>query len=404
MNKGLVKSTAINLGLMGLGIVIALFIAEMALRIAEKLSTPSDQGESPYVSHGYYYTYHPNTTFEWKNEAGENISVMTDQFGLRNTVADYRHSQTLLVLGDSFVEAANTSDAKMFTTILEEDLVRKTGLDLAVINAGIGGYSNSHSLFLLNQIWPEIKPDWIILAVYLGNDLRDNCYTLSDDARLELGRITSGSTEEAVASQTADNPESVLYCPATTNPPAVPYGVWHVIQYSKVLSLLYNFFAKSEGRTDDWLSYYMFELETYRNVPAAPVAAAVENTRYILQQMSNICRNYGIACLVVGLPSKAEVYEEFSFVAQSETTPGGKERALDILRDENGFSFDNPSRYYAQICAEFNLPYFDLTPIFRQYPSNEIFYKIDRHWNATAQEFAAKYLGDLLIDAGLFRP
>jgi len=400
-----VKSTVIKLGLLGIGIIIALFIIEIVLRIAEKVATANDQGQSPYISYGYYYTYHPNTTVEWENESGEKISFTSDQFGLRNTVADYQHSQTILVLGDSFVEAANTSDAKMFTTILEEDLVSKTGLDLGVINGGIGGYSNSNSLFLLNKVWPEIEPEWVILAVYLGNDLRDNCYTLRDDARLELARIAQGTGEKQVELTPDENAEGGLNCPASTSPASVPYQMWRVIQYSKAFSLLYNSFGKAkEVRTDDWLSYYMFEVETYRNVPAAPVDAAVENTRFILQQMSTFCRNYGTRCVVVGLPSKAEIYEEFSFIAQSETQPGSRQRALDIIRDENGFSFDNPSRYYAQICAEVNLPYYDLTPVFREYASSEIFYKIDRHWNARGQEIAARYLVDLLIDAGMFNP
>jgi hypothetical protein len=352
--------------------VIAFALAEVATR--QVLGTGAfvqvDQ-----VDFGQFYLRAPETTIEEVNEEGESIAYRTDRLGLRSRGAAIPSALRMLVLGDSFVEAANTPDDQTFTAKLERDLARRIDHPIEVYNGGLWGYSNARSVFLLDHVAPELRPSLVLLMVYLGNDLRDN-FKVSSDALAEMARIVDESTPGA----------------GSADPPGFAQRLRELAARSYLLTWIY----RSANR---WGNYYVFEVESFRNQPAPEVEEAIDRTREILGYLARLCDNRGFECVVAGIPSKAQVYREFILAEKSDVSRGSAELAIEVIRDPNGYSFDNPTRAYQRVCDAVGLPYFDLLPVFRRERNQELYYKVDRHWKASAQALAAQVLAEWIADA-----
>jgi hypothetical protein len=124
----------------------------------------------------------PGATGWWLKEGKAYIRINSD--GLR----DREHSRTkppntirIAVLGDSFAEAMQVSMEKTFWAVMEQRLRGCSALKgryVEVINFGVSGYGTAQELLALRQrVW-GYEPDFIVLAFFSGNDIRNNSRTL----------------------------------------------------------------------------------------------------------------------------------------------------------------------------------------------------------------------------------
>lgn len=83
----------------------------------------------------------------------------------------------LLILGDSFVQAVQVSEAETTHQVLEDYLnIHQPGTSphVEVISAGVINWGTNQELLYYRQQGRHFAPDLTLLLVYIGNDLLDN--------------------------------------------------------------------------------------------------------------------------------------------------------------------------------------------------------------------------------------
>ena len=85
-------------------------------------------------------------------------------------------------MGDSFVEALRVADGEHVAAILAQ----LTGLE--VLNARISGYATVTELFAYRRLVRPLRPELVVLFVYLGNDVMGNSCRL-DPTRSMCGEV-----------------------------------------------------------------------------------------------------------------------------------------------------------------------------------------------------------------------
>ena len=161
----------INLSLIIISTLFALFLSEIALRL---------MGLNPlYVSpeRDRFWKYDP--LLGWAHEPGQEGIFKTPQFrtvvrinekGLRDDQHSYERQndiERILVLGDSFAWGYGVEESERFSQLLEKSL------GVEVINAGVSGYSTDQELLWYRSEGIKYETDLVIL-VLAGNDVGDN--------------------------------------------------------------------------------------------------------------------------------------------------------------------------------------------------------------------------------------
>ena len=92
----------------------------------------------------------------------------------------------IAVLGDSFAEAKHVDQEETFWAIAERGLAgceAFAGRSPEVLNFGVAGYGTAQELLLLRErVW-AYRPDFVLLAFFVGNDLRNNTKELQRGGR-----------------------------------------------------------------------------------------------------------------------------------------------------------------------------------------------------------------------------
>jgi lysophospholipase L1-like esterase len=93
----------------------------------------------------------------------------------------------IAVIGDSFVDSSNLPEEVSFTSMIEKHLESCPVLGASraeVLNLGVSGYGTAQQFLLLHRAI-EFRPNLILLAFYVGNDIADNSRTLSLESQRE---------------------------------------------------------------------------------------------------------------------------------------------------------------------------------------------------------------------------
>lgn len=188
------KNLAINLGLTVGTLVFAVAVAEIGLRVAkiEQPPPPRMDEESEQKS---LYTFkdpyrgwagNPNATAPWMGE-GIASEIKMNSAGFRDRERSKTKAENglrIALLGDSFTEAIHVKLEDTYGAIMEEKLQQCPALkdrEVEVLNFGVQGYGTAQELMVLrHHVW-DYSPDFVILAFYAGNDIRNNYRPLEHD-------------------------------------------------------------------------------------------------------------------------------------------------------------------------------------------------------------------------------
>ena len=370
--SGRLRQGALWAVLLAVAVIGSLAVAEIGLRLLANARRPAGQpfgfegGGVEYVARNGYYVYPPRTTFRFVNEEGESVAVAIDENGLRNPAASLARSEVIL-LGDSFVMAANTPEPPTLA-----GRVRAAGL--LVYNAGMDGFSSGEALRLLGDLLahPQVAARCVVLGFYLGNDFRDN------------------------ALATAAGPASGL----------AASGPWkklrRLLRRSVALDLLYTrvYLGMVRGRSQDPLaSYPLAEMLSWQNQPSPAMRRALARTDALFGDLADLASRKGLAVVVLGIPSKAQVHRSFYEISGFATDSRARQTALRVIRQ--GYSFDRPDMLAAGLARKHGLPYLSLLAPFRQAAGRPLYYQIDPHWTTEGQRLAAELLLPVLRRTGL---
>jgi lysophospholipase L1-like esterase len=136
------------------GILLALIAMELVVRQVYHVPVAFEPGFGKIIR--------PGATVRWWKE-GHGESHWT-RFGIRRREAPDLSKSSVLVLGNSYVEALQVDDDEVFTSILEERLQRD-GVATTVLNAGRSGASAADYAALASRNRGLFRPRWTVVQV-----------------------------------------------------------------------------------------------------------------------------------------------------------------------------------------------------------------------------------------------
>ena len=95
--------------------------------------------------------------------------IKTNSLGFRDNSPPSNNQKKILVVGDSFVSNIAIKDSQVFTEVMEQSLK-----STSVMNFGVNGYGQVQEYLLLKKWLDKIKPDLVILMIYIRNDFNEN--------------------------------------------------------------------------------------------------------------------------------------------------------------------------------------------------------------------------------------
>lgn len=174
------KRVVANLALVLAGVVAAFLIAEAVVRIAG-LAQPDLYTWAPHRGWGLK----PDASGWQRDEGAGFIRVNSAGFrGPQWTVAKPPGTFRIAVIGDSFTEAPQVNYNRTFCAIAQHELGECKafqGRKVQVMDFGVDAYGTAQELATLRRhVW-RYSPDFVVLAFFSGNDLRNNSVVLEND-------------------------------------------------------------------------------------------------------------------------------------------------------------------------------------------------------------------------------
>ena len=117
--------------------------------------------------HETAFKFAPNIRYR-QMSAEYDVEFATNRLGLRSDEVEPKRGFRVLFLGDSFTCGYGVQRAETFADLL------RTRLGVEVINAGVGGFEIIHQVQYYHAQGRQLKPDLVVFATYLGNDLTNN--------------------------------------------------------------------------------------------------------------------------------------------------------------------------------------------------------------------------------------
>lgn len=199
------------LALIAFGFAIALGVADVAVRLANRW-------------YPYFYCYdqyrgwglEPGAHGSYRREGGSWVRINHD--GFRGP--DYAKEKPpgvvrVAVIGDSYVEAIQVAEDATFTAVIGrrlKDCPALAGKKIEAMNFGVDGYGTAQELITLRRkVW-AYAPDVVVLAIFLGNDVRNNSPVLEGDLCRPFYDYVNGSL--ALTGPFVDSPSFKLWCMA----------------------------------------------------------------------------------------------------------------------------------------------------------------------------------------------
>jgi hypothetical protein len=169
-----------KLALIAFGFALALTIADIGLRVANRWF-PYFYCSDAYRGWGLM----PGARGWYRREGAAYVRINRD--GFRGP--DYPRRKApgtvrVAVIGDSYVEAIQVPEDKTFSAVIGRELMdcpMLKGKRVEAINFGVDGYGTAQELIALQRkVW-AYSPDIVVLAIFLGNDIRNNSVVLEGD-------------------------------------------------------------------------------------------------------------------------------------------------------------------------------------------------------------------------------
>lgn len=346
-------------------------------------------------------------------------SVKYNSLGIRDREPDELGGfPRILLLGDSFIEGRGVAAGETISSFLEAELANR-GRRHSVINAGIGGTGTTNQLHLLQYLEPYYRPQTVLPAVYLGNDIRSNSLTLDAclvGARTAFAGGTPPQRPRAVRGYywKAKNEGGYQYVPPGSDLKDVLDASQHAAlvqcglsaaqcaaeesrqRARRLLTALGSFMEFSNVLKSLILNDVEIECEPrLGNIPVSLLAEidkpspqlekAWDVTAYLLGALKAEVRRMGADLRVLALPSRIQV------------DPGKRSVTFRAYGVPPSAPQARPELHLGQILDSLGIPYLDLvTAARRQEGSASFYFPIDNHPNSSGNRFFALQIADWL--------
>ncbi len=402
LGEGLPHKSAGTLGrtvraaiLIAAGVLVAALAGELALRILgigepHLITFDSKRG----------WALLPNGS-GWQRDEGEAF-VSINRWGMRGpdfSLAKPPGTYRIALLGDSFTEAQQVPYDATFGAVMGRELKgcpALKGRNIEVLNFGVDSYGTAQEWLTLRHQALRFSPDMVIVAVFTGNDIRNNSLSLEGDKCRPFFEARDG--ELAPVGPFSNSLTFRLSCMAR---------FWS--RYSQVLNLLGN--AKSRLRQ---LKFELASRVNHENHASSgsnvhsepgindqiylPVQTEVwqrawRTTEAELSAIARDARSHGARVLVVTLSNSIQVYPD-------PRVPEAYARRLGVT------DLFAPERRLAQAAERDGYPELNLAPIMARYAqTHHIFLHGFKntsmgwgHWNEMGHRLAGRLIAERVCE------
>jgi len=362
------RSFAKNLALLMAGVIVALLLSELIVRIAapQRVDTlrPIWQSDSNIVfrlKNNLAITY---SQFEFE------VAESTNSFGIRDRELSPKRTNEyrILGLGDSYSYANGVDLNDTYYKKLEKCLNQKEGNDVSVLNCAVPANTLLQEFGFLKKYGGQLAPDAVLLGFYVGNDFTDS-YDLYDEDGKPRVRVEDGYI---VSSKLADKQTGLRGF------------LFPIRMFLATKSHLYVF---TRNRMSEFLAHIGL-----RSAPPPPEFCAKEFSdrvqkgweldQRLLQEMSKFTRQHNLRLIVVVLP---EIYQVHTEAWESYIRTFGIDSSL--------YDLDKPQRLVRTFCAENNIECLDVLSEMRSIAkTKQMIYPIDAHMNPEGHDLVARLL------------
>lgn len=279
-----------------------------------------------------------------------------DQWGFRN--ARVPESSSIVVVGDSMTYGIAATSRESWPMQLQASL----GVD--VYNMALGGYGPLHYIELVRNKATSLRPNLVIVSVYIGNDLMD-AYNLahSNDRWSEYRRVEHTEPFESALLIRSEGVDA-RFLGELRNYLASHVMLYRVLTQSAVFD---SFRAKETKQRQDavWslvvdgqeTLFFPEERLSLVDLADPMIAAGLDITLDAMRVLSSITSEAGLAVLVVIIPTKERVY----FDALSSPNQGASQRDLALVGAIAEYEDRIRERITSQL-ESLGLPFIDVLP------------------------------------------
>jgi hypothetical protein len=365
-----------RLALVVVGLLLPLLLLEVVLRVAGAI-LPGDYQTVSFAEAHPEFGRRNKPGAGWKKTSEFTSWIEINSKGLRGAEIDYPKpagEYRILVVGDSFTFAEQVNQQETFTQRLEDRLnAESSGPHYRVLNAGSNGWATANEAVYLTKEGVRFRPDLVIVALYVGNDVSDNYRRVA---------TVQNAVEADLALRGADSFDG----PRRLLRKSELYSVFE----SGVLAKLPWWQGNGGGDDDD------------RRPPRAPSEAqeAWTITERLLDRMRDVSASQGARFMVMAIPTALEVAQRGG--------SGVKETdEEDDDQDESGGEkpgFEDMHGTLGEIVARANLTSLDLLTPFRRADNRtkeRLYYRQNAHWTAAGHAVATDELYEFLREQNL---
>jgi lysophospholipase L1-like esterase len=307
--------------------------------------------------------------------------VSINGLGLRGPeiqVAKSPGTLRVLLLGDSYAEGLQVAWEDLLSTRLERALNEGPGPRVEVVNGGVSGYGTADELLMLEKLGWRLKPDLVLIAFCIHNDVANNLERpLYDFSKRPPRRVEAPPPSRralaVVRFKELLSRHSQLY--QLVRDRTAGFRGDDLTQKLGVRRPSGNAPARGApvARGLDYTSWFV-------DAPPAELARGLDYTRELLGRIRDEGRGHGAHVLAVWIPIRDQV----------------SDRRWESLQEKLGLrpeSRSRPQEELATMAKALGLDAVDLLPAFRASPEREaLYFEIDGHWTPAGHALAAETL------------
>ena len=155
------------------GVAVALTVAEVAIRLVAPQPLQHIQ-----LDDQLYFVNRPLARFTYAREREYSIDVAYNAWGFRGPIPNPNAPPDvtrILIIGDSQTEGLQVRYEETYGAVLQRDLERLLpGRRFEVVNLAVSAYGTHQEVLTLRRYGARVRPCWVVLGFYPGNDLSDN--------------------------------------------------------------------------------------------------------------------------------------------------------------------------------------------------------------------------------------
>lgn len=297
-----------------------------------------------------------------------NTGISINSMGLRNREFDSsnRDKFRILVLGDSFTFGHGVEQEEAYPAIVETLLQQRYGEGkIETINAGFAsGYSPDTYYLYLKQTGLSLKPDLVLIGLFIGNDLDgydQNEWVRTDQQGLPVQIVDNISLVDQQGYYVFRKRSFAYSIPILRN------------------SHLFHLTGAAFRSAQHFFSPQQFYPGIYRREYRSETIAKMEQTEKLLVALTATAISAGARVAVIMIPTREQVYpSRYPSYADAD--------------------LDKPQRLLAEFFRQQSIEYLDLLPAMQAKGRQaEFYFGVDIHWNALGHSQAADQIGEYLI-------